>query len=250
MRSGNRACWTGCDATVACSATIRDWFIRRQFKRRQDFSEKKPSPEPLIDKHCAFTVPANASLRRIIPFQHGPGVDITFLLSAKTAKKLVKPVQLCPNYIVIVLAPGVPRDPSCSSCSRGPVGRVSLKIIQRQDNNRLRTGQNTLRIATFFLTALHVIHFAVRAVAQPFTKVICVRRRVARGYATRIKANLSRKRDNTRLQCFCRNLHHEALARMGDSGLGFILLSFARIATATSSSVSIDVSTRISAMFA
>src|SRR6476661_5962886 len=151
---------------------------------------------------------------------------------------------------MIIVSPGIARDPSRSSCSRGAVGRGSLKIIQREDNNRSRAGQNDLRIATFFLTALHVIHFAVRAVAEPFTKVICVRRRVARGYATQIKPNLSRKRDNTRLQCFCGNLHHEALARMGDSSLGFILLSFARIATATSSSVSTEVSTRISAMFA
>ena len=129
MRSGNGACWTGCDATVACSAAIRDWFIRRQFKRGQNFREKKPGPEPLIDKHGAFAVPANASLRGMIPFQHRPGVDITFLLSAKAAKKLVDPVQLCPDYIVIVVSPGVARDLSCSSCSRGPVGRVSLKII-------------------------------------------------------------------------------------------------------------------------
>src|SRR5580765_2579854 len=181
MRSGDGACWTGCDATVACSAAIRGRIIRRQFERRQNFREKKPGPEPLIDKHGALAVPANASLRRMIAFQHWPGVDITFLLSAKTAKKLVDPVQLCPDYIMIIVSPGVARDPSCSSHSRGPVRRVSLKIIQRQDNNRSRTGQNDLRIATFFLAALHVIHFAVRAVAEPFTKVICVRRHVTGG---------------------------------------------------------------------
>jgi len=56
---------------------------------------------------------------------------------------------------------------------------------------------------------------AVRAAAQPFTKVNCVRRRVARGYATRIKSNLSGKRDKPRLQFCGRNLHHDALARMG-----------------------------------
>jgi hypothetical protein len=89
MRSGNRACWTGCDAAVACSAAIRDRVIRRQFKRGQNFREKKPGPEPLIDKHGAFAVPANASVRGVIPFQHRTGVDITFLLSSKAVKKLV-----------------------------------------------------------------------------------------------------------------------------------------------------------------
>src|SRR4029077_13601813 len=137
MRSGNGACWTGCDATVACSAAIRDRIIRRQFKRRQNFREKKPGPEPLIDKHGALAVPANASLRRMIPFQHRPGVDITFLLSAKTAKKLVDPVQLCPDYIMIVVSPGVARDPACR---HGPAGRVPLKIVQPQDDDRSRAG--------------------------------------------------------------------------------------------------------------
>src|SRR6476646_869029 len=203
MRSGNGAGWTSCDAAVACSAAIRDRLVRRQLKRGQNFCEKKPGPEPFIDKHGAFAVPANASLRGVIPFQQWAGVDITFLLSTKAAKELVDPVQLCPYDIVIIFSPGVAGDLSCSSCSRGPVGRVSLEIIQRQNNNRSRAGQNALRIATFFLAALHVIHFAVRAFAQPFTKVICVRRRVAGGYATRIKSNLSRKRDKLRLQFCC-----------------------------------------------
>src|SRR5215475_11157934 len=193
MRSGNCARWTCCDATVARSAAIRDRLIRRQFKRGQNLREKKPGPEPLIDKHGAFAVPADASLRGMITFQHRPSIDITRLLSAKGVKKLVDSVQLCPDYIMIIVAPCVSRDPARSSCSRAPafragalrsqMGRVSLKIIQRQSNDRLHTRQNLLRIATFFLAALHVFHLTVRAVTQPFAKVVCVRRRVARGYA-------------------------------------------------------------------
>ena len=183
----------------------------------------------------------------MIPFQHRPRVDITFLLSTKAVKKLIDPVQLCLNYVMVIIAPCVPGN---SSCSHVPVGRLLLKIIQRQNNDRSRARQNVLRIATFFLAVLHVIHFAVRAVAQPFTKVICVRRRLTGGYATRIKSDLSRKRDKSRLQFGCRNPHHDALAGIVGSGLEFTLLRFARIATATSSSVSTEVSTRISAMFA
>src|SRR6188472_393613 len=250
MRSANRACWTGCDATVACPAAIRDWFIRRQFKRGQNLREKKPGSEPLIDKHGALAVPTDASLCGMIAFQHGPCVGITFLLSAKAAKKLVDSAQLWRDYIVIVVAPSVSRDSPRSSCRRGPVDRVSLEIIQRESNDRLRTRQNLFRIATFLFAALHVIHFAVRSVAQPFTKIICVRGCGAGGDAARIKSDLSRKRDKPRLQFCCRNLHHDVLAEICDSGLEFILLSFARIATATSSSVRTDVSTRISAMFA
>jgi hypothetical protein len=114
MRSGNRACWAGCNATVACPAAIRDRIIWRQFKRGQNFREKKPGPEPLIDKHSALAVPANASLCRMISFQHRAGVDVTFLLSAKTEKKLVDFVELCRDYVMIIIAPCVPRNATCS----------------------------------------------------------------------------------------------------------------------------------------
>src|SRR6476646_2614340 len=107
MGSGKCACWTGCNATVARSAAIRDRLVRRQFKRGQDFREKKPRPELLTDKHGAFAVPANASLCGMIPFQHRPSIDITFLLAAKAAKELVKPVQLCLDYIMIIVSPGI-----------------------------------------------------------------------------------------------------------------------------------------------
>src|SRR5438552_18633906 len=126
MRGGDRPCWTGCDATVARSATFRDGPIRQHFKRGQNFREKKPSPEPLINKHGAFAVPANASLCGMIPFQHRPRVDITFLLSTKAVKKLIDPVQLCLNYVMVII-------PTCvmghRSCRHLPVVRLLLKII-------------------------------------------------------------------------------------------------------------------------
>jgi len=202
MRSRNRTRWTGCNAAVAFPAAIWDQLIRRQFKRSENFGEKKPGPEALIDEHGALAVPANASLRGIIPFQHRSGVDVTFLLPTKAAKKLVDSIQLCSDEIVIVLAPRVSRDPACWSCSRGAVGRLSLKITYRKSNYRPRTRQNLLWVASLFLATLHVIHFTVRAVTQPFTKFICVRWCGAGGYATRIKSNLFRKRNKPHLQNF------------------------------------------------
>src|SRR6266550_3057097 len=129
MRSGNGAGWTGCDATVARSAAIRDRLVRRQFQCGENFCEKKPGPKPFIDKHGAFAVPANASLRGMIPFQQRAGVHITFLLSTKAAKELVDSVQLCPDYIVIVLAPRVSRDAACSSGFRPAMRSCFLKIV-------------------------------------------------------------------------------------------------------------------------
>src|SRR5262249_13652225 len=253
--SGDRACRTRFDATLACPATIRDRFILRQFQRREHLGEKEPRSEPLTDEHRTFAMPPDASLCGMIAFQHRTGIDVTFLLSAKAAKELVNFVQLLGDHIVVIVSPRVLRDSSCShaaACRAGalrrPVGHPPLKIIYRQNNDRSRTRQNLLRIATFLLATLHVIHFAMRPVAQPFTKVIRVRRRVAGSHATRIKPDLPHKRDKPRLQFRSRN--HDAVAGMGGPGLEFTLLSLARIATATSSSVSTDVSTRISAILA
>src|SRR5205809_3599285 len=129
MWPGDRACRTRGDTALARSTTIRDRFVRRQFQCGQNFCEKEPRPKPLRDEHGAFAMPSNAAMRSMIAFQHRPGIDITFLVSPKTAKKLVDFMELIGNYVVIILAPRVPRDSPSFRCSRGPVARISLEII-------------------------------------------------------------------------------------------------------------------------
>src|ERR1051325_5268913 len=131
MRSSNRACWTGRNAAVTRSTTIRDGFIRLQFKRGENFRDKKPGPEPLIDQHGTFAVPPNSSFRCVIAFQYRPGIHVTFLLSAEAGKKLIHPGQFCPNDIMIIITPRISRDTACFSCSLGPAGRGSLEVVPR-----------------------------------------------------------------------------------------------------------------------
>ena len=59
-------------------------------------------------------MPADAGLRRVIAFQNRPGIDITFLLPAERAKKLVDFIELVCNQVVIVIAPRISRDSACS----------------------------------------------------------------------------------------------------------------------------------------
>src|SRR5262249_55895270 len=144
------------------------------FQRRQDFREKKPRSEMLIDEHGALAVPPDACLCGMIAFQNRTGIDVTLLPSSKAAKKCVDLRQPIGDYIVIILAPRIPRN-STRSGSRGigilPIVHrlepdaafVSLKVIQRENNNRPRAGQNLLRIATLLLGALHVTHLAMGA---------------------------------------------------------------------------------------
>jgi hypothetical protein len=68
-----------------------------------------------------------------------------------------------------------------------------LKIIERQNNNRPCAGQNLLWITTLLFAALHVIHFAVRTVAQPLAEFSRVRWGIASSYATGLEPNLLHK---------------------------------------------------------
>src|SRR5205823_9153930 len=193
-------------------------------------------------------MPADTSLRCVIAFQDRPGVHVTFLLSAEVAKKRVDLVELAFDNLVVIVTPRISRDLSFSVLRR--LNLFTLKIIQRQYNDRSRAGQNFLRIATLLFAALHVIHFAVCALAQPCAKFSSVRRRSASRYATRIETNLLRIRYKTRLQSHSRNLSHDTLAGIADPGSEVRITSLLKIATATSSSVNTDVSRRRCAMFA
>ena len=97
VRCRDCACGTGFDTALAGSAANWHRLIRRQFKSRQNFCEKKPGPESFVDEHRAFAMPANAGLRRMIAFQNWPSIDITFLVATEFAKKLVDLVKLGPD---------------------------------------------------------------------------------------------------------------------------------------------------------
>src|SRR5882724_1774836 len=249
MRSCNRTSRACFDATFTCSTAIGDRLIRWQFERRQNLREKEPCPKTFIDQHRVFAMPADTSSRCVIAFQDRPGIHITFLLSAEVAKKRVDLVELAFDNLVVIVPPRIPSDLSLSGGLRC-LNLFGLKIIQRQYNDRSRAGQNFLRIATLLFAALHVMHFAVCAFAQPFPKLRSIYRRGANRYATRIETNLLRIRYKTRLQSHSRNLSHDTLAGIADPGSEGRITSLLKIATATSSSVNTDVSRRRCAMFA
>src|SRR6266496_4021361 len=178
-------------------------------------------------------MPADPGLGRVVAFQNWPSIDITFLASADLAKKLVDLIELACDQVVIVIAPGIARD---FACSRRRVAGIpaSLEIIQRQNNNRPGAWQHLVRVTALFFPALHVTHFAMCFVVQPIPKLMCMRRRAIT------------------IDRICSCSGHRAVAGIGDAGpdLRQYFLNLLKIATATSSSVSSDVSMRISAIFA
>src|SRR5260370_16798273 len=91
---------------------------------------------------------------------------------------------------MVIVAPGVARDSTdCSLCSRGSVGHIALKVIQRYDDNRSGSWQNLLWITPFFLAALHVTQFSRRALAQPILKLSGMWRKSTGAKAARIESN-------------------------------------------------------------
>src|SRR4029077_12796616 len=102
MGSSDRTCRARRDTALACSAVTGDWLIHRQFTRRQKLREKEPSPEPFVDQHRVFAMPANPRLRRMVTLQNRAGIHVIFLLSAEVAKKLVDLVELRLDHIVII----------------------------------------------------------------------------------------------------------------------------------------------------
>src|SRR6266508_6195579 len=133
-------------------------------------------------------MPADPGLGRVIALQNWPSLDITFLASARPAKKLVDFIELACDQVVIVIAPGIARD---FACSRRRVAGIpaSLEIIQRQNNNRPGAWQNLVRVTALFFTTLHVTHFAMCAFIQPISKFVCVWRGTTACDATGIKTN-------------------------------------------------------------
>src|SRR4030095_4898337 len=122
---------TRVDAALTSAATVPRRFIGRQFERGQNFREEKPRPKFFIDPHRAFAVPTNSSRRGVIAFQNRPGLYRTLLFAAKVAQEIVDLVQLRLDQLVIVIAPCITRDSSCSGpeCFRGRL--FTLKVMQR-----------------------------------------------------------------------------------------------------------------------
>src|SRR6516225_1610245 len=104
-------------------------------------------------------MPADTSLRCVIAFQDRPGVHVTFLLPAEVAEKRVDLVEFAFDNSVVIVTPRISRNFSLSSLRR--LNLFTLKIVQRQYDDRSRPRQNFLRIATLLFAALHVVHFAV-----------------------------------------------------------------------------------------
>ena len=73
-------------------------------------------------------MPTDAGLRRVIAFQDRPGIDITLLLPAERAKKLVDFIQFVLDQIVIIIAPGIARDLSCSPDLSGCAPKRSTAV--------------------------------------------------------------------------------------------------------------------------
>src|SRR6059058_1355276 len=102
-------------------------------------------------------MPPGTGLRRVVTLQNRTCVDVTFLLSAEFAKKIVDLVKLCLDQIVVIIAPRVARD-SAGSRGLGHPSVFTLEIVHCHGPERPSAGQNLRRTATCLFAALHIMH--------------------------------------------------------------------------------------------
>src|SRR5947199_9823176 len=103
-------------------------------------------------------MPPDPSSGCVIALQYRTGIDLACLDAAKSPEELVDRFEFRSDHVMVVITPGVARYSSGCGGLRRPI-RLSLPVVQRQNNDRLRAGQHLLRIAPLVFTPLHVAHF-------------------------------------------------------------------------------------------
>src|ERR1039458_5182306 len=101
-------------AAHAGTATVRWRRVRRDLQRYQQLAEEKPRALLLIDQAGIPSDPPEARQARVGALQQGRGVDTDarFECSARgLAEQCVEARQSAPHDAVVILAPGVTRDP-------------------------------------------------------------------------------------------------------------------------------------------
>ena len=125
--------------------------IGLDFERRQDLAQKDPRADLLIDQAGVLADPAQAGLARVGALQQRRGVDadFVFVIAAELRRQLF---QTAAHDVVIIVAPGVARDPASAGvvASRWIAARAVVELADADDGSRaceqqLRIGADDAR---------------------------------------------------------------------------------------------------------
>src|SRR5207302_3411109 len=133
---------TGVNAAGAGAATIGSGEIWLQFCRTENHAEKKPRAKLLIDDASVFPDPADAGVFGVHALDVRAGINVTAadqVSGCGSVQFSFHLMQLAPHQLVIILlAPGVARNPAAVLGSA--IGRIRLRgvVIERAHNHRTR----------------------------------------------------------------------------------------------------------------
>ncbi|MGB7669111.1 MAG: hypothetical protein WBL66_17790 [Candidatus Acidiferrales bacterium] len=88
----------------------------------ENHAEKKPRAELLVDQAGVFCEPAKTGVFGGEAFEHRAGVDVDArlkILMELGAKPGYQPIELGLQHVVVIVAPGVARDPRARRAVRG-----------------------------------------------------------------------------------------------------------------------------------
>src|SRR3954451_1548992 len=111
-------------------------------------------------------MPAASSRCCVVAFKNGTGIDVTFLSATVGCQKCIHLLQLGKNNLMVIIAPSVTRDLSCSRF-RGGHRPFPLPVVHCDHDNRTHSLKNLIGVTSFCLTATHPFHFPSVSLTKP-----------------------------------------------------------------------------------
>src|SRR6266513_1326878 len=171
-----------------CAAAL----IHRQRQVRQDLAEKEPRAALACDEVGVLADPAEPRVAGQRLLEHRRGVDAHPVAERSDALLQLSGErgERAAQGLVVVAPESVTRhvgEPPVLE-HRACVTRLSRPVIHARAHDAHRTGVQLLRAAAHEAVALHVVHLAVEAVAEPLEQMPLVLGNVDAGHAERIEA--------------------------------------------------------------
>src|SRR5450755_70617 len=186
------------NASRARSATVLRRPIGIKVQRKQQLAQKKPRAHPLVDQAGILGDPAQPRMPRIRALQQRRGVHANLPLERLRRRRpqaFHHACQSAPQHVVVILGPGVPRDPR--QILPAELRRIRLwTVIQLPHAQHGPRGrQQTPRIVPQpRATVRQVAHLAGHPVSHPLAIIAGLRHRTRRRDTRQFESALTRQR--------------------------------------------------------
>ena len=163
----------GLDAQIALSAPISDRPVTFKLEAEKKFAEEKPGPSAGMDERGVFSDPSDSGQRAEFPLEHRSGIHIRPSLDRLPHFGSDLCQKLCQagfQNFVVVIPPGVARDPTPLPVLRSIFSVKWDVVVQRHRHNGFRPGEKVPGMEALLCPPLEIGHLSGEALPQPFRK--------------------------------------------------------------------------------